>query len=58
MSMIPPTQPPVVRQALRWLGRKVLKSGWRTGRWIVWIFLPAWLIAVSLGALSLWLEHA
>ena len=53
-----PNYPPKhLRRALRWLGRRVLKSGWKTGRWIAWIFLPAWLMAVALGALAEWLEH-
>ena len=56
--MSPNYPPKTLRRALRWLGRRVLKSGWKTGRWIVWIFLPAWLIAVALGALTEWLEHA
>jgi hypothetical protein len=56
--MNPNYPPQPLRRALRWLGRRVLKSGWKTGRWIVWIFLPGWLIAVALGALTEWLEHA
>ena len=56
MSTTPP--PRVIRLVLRWLGHKVLKNGCKTGRWIAWLLLPAWLFAIALGGLAEWLEHA
>jgi hypothetical protein len=55
MTVLP--TPISLATVLQWLARQALKGGWKTGRWLAWIFLPAWLLVVALGAMAEWLEH-
>jgi hypothetical protein len=56
MNASPP--PKSLHRALRWLARQTFKNGWKTGRWLAWLFLPVWLLVVALGALAEFIEHA